>query len=141
MNYESLLLSLGGGVIPSGHRSTQNSGAATLVIGIGGTGVASLAELKRKVYQDPIPDDPDDPVPRYSHIQLLAIDSDEDVIAKMKGRACINGTSEFFPLTSPSWWNIFRYSPVPANHVFPDRPSGDFHGQFFTIYEREGCIS
>ena len=89
MTYESLLLNLGGGVVPSGHRSKPYAGAAALLIGIGGTGVDVLTKIKRKVYQDLIPDDPNDPIPRYDHIQFLAIDSDEDVIAKMKGRAKI----------------------------------------------------
>ena len=101
MTYESLLLNYGGGVIPPGHRSKQYAGAATLIIGIGGTGIAALAELKQKVYQDLIPDNPDDPVPRYDHIQFLAIDSDEQAIANMKGRARINGSSEFFSIRNP----------------------------------------
>ena len=101
MTYESLLLNLGGGVIPSGHRSRPYAGAATLLIGIGGTGVDVLTKIKQKVYQDLTPDNPDDPVPRYDHIQFLAIDSDEDVIANMKGKARINGTSEFFSINIP----------------------------------------
>ena len=101
MTYESLLLNLGGGVIPSRHRSRQNTDAATLVIGIGGTGVAALAKLKQKVYQDLIPDNPGEPIPRYGHIQFLAIDSDEYDISKMKGKARINAVSEFFSIEKP----------------------------------------
>ena len=76
MTYESLLLNFGGGVIPSGHRSRPYAGAATLLIGIGGTGVDVLTKIKQKVYQDLIPDNPGEPIPRYGHIQFLAIDSD-----------------------------------------------------------------
>ena len=101
MTYESLLLNYGGGVIPSGHRSSPYAGAAALLIGIGGTGVDVLTKIKRKVYQDLIPDDSNAPIPRYDHIQFLAIDSDEDVIANMKGKARINGTSEFFSINIP----------------------------------------
>ena len=101
MTYESLLLNYGGGIISSSKQSKQYAGAAAVAIGIGGTGVAALAELKRKVYQQLIPDNPNDPVPRYDHIQFLAIDSDEDVIAKMKGKARINGSSEFFSISNP----------------------------------------
>ena len=108
MTYESLLLNLGGGVIPSGHRSRPYAGAAALLIGIGGTGVDVLTEIKRKVYQDLIPDDPNAPVPRYDHIQFLAIDSDEDVIAKMKGRAKIDPASEFFSLSDPYLWKALK---------------------------------
>ena len=108
MTYESLLLNLGGGVIPSEHRSSPYAGAAALLIGIGGTGVDVLTEIKRKVYQDLIPDDPNAPVPRYDHIQFLAIDSDEDVIAKMKGRAKIDPASEFFSLSDPYLWKALK---------------------------------
>lgn len=108
MTYESLLLNLGGGVIPSGHRSRPYAGAAALLIGIGGTGVDVLTKIKRKVYQDLIPDNPNDPIPRYDHIQFLAIDSDEDVIAKMKGRAKIDPASEFFSLSDPYLWKALK---------------------------------
>ena len=108
MTYESLLLNLGGGVIPSGHRSRPYAGAAALLIGIGGTGVDVLTKIKRKVYQDLIPDDSNAPVPRYDHIQFLAIDSDEDVINKMKGRAKIDPASEFFSLSDPYLWKALK---------------------------------
>ena len=101
MTYDSLLLNYGGGIISSSKQSRQYAGAAAVAIGIGGTGVAALAELKRKVYQQLIPDNPGEPVPRYDHIQFLAIDSDEDVIAKMKGKARLNASSEFFSISNP----------------------------------------
>ena len=109
MTYESLLLNLGGGVIPSGHRSRPYAGTATLLIGIGGTGVDVLTKIKRKVYQDLIPDHPDDPVPRYDHIQFLAIDSDEDVIAKTKGKGKIDSASEFFSLSNRYLWDTLKH--------------------------------
>ena len=62
MTYDSLLLNCGGGVISTSQKSKQFGGAA-LCIGIGGTGVSALAELKRKVYQQLEPDDPNDAVP------------------------------------------------------------------------------
>ena len=49
--YDSLLLNCGGGIINRSQQSKQYRGAAALAIGIGGTGVAALAELKQKVYQ------------------------------------------------------------------------------------------
>lgn len=102
MTYESLLLNYGGGVIPSSCLAAPSNKAATLVIGIGGTGVAALTELKRKVCQDLIPDNSNEPIPRYRHIQFLAIDSDEDVIAGMQGKARIDPVSEFFLLSDLS---------------------------------------
>lgn len=119
VNYESLLLNLGGGVTPSGHRARQNTRAATLVIGIGGTGVAALTELKRKVCQDLIPDNSNEPIPRYRHIQFLAIDSDEDVIAGMQGDAKIDPVSDFFLLSAPSLWDALSVQKtIRSNPLF-----------------------
>lgn len=96
--YDSLLLNYGGGIINQSQQSKQYSGSAALAIGIGGTGTAALAELKRKIYQQLIPDNPDSPTPRYDHIQLLAIDSDEDGIKKMRGKSRLDISSEFFSI-------------------------------------------
>lgn len=93
--YDSLLLSCGGGIINDREKSDQYRGAAALAIGIGGTGVAALAQLKRKVYQQLKPDDPESDIPQYKHIQFLAIDSDEGDIDQMRGRAKLSKTEEF----------------------------------------------
>ena len=84
MFYDSLLLNNGGGVVSATQKSEQFGGAA-LCIGIGGTGVDALAQLKRKVYQQLEPDDPSSPIPKYKHIQFLAIDSDTSAFKGVKG--------------------------------------------------------
>ncbi|MBM6939177.1 hypothetical protein H7U37_11700 [Pseudoflavonifractor phocaeensis] len=101
MTYDSLLLNYGGGIISASKQSKQYGGAAAVAIGIGGTGVAALAELKRKVYQQLEPDNPGEPVPHYDHIQFLAIDSDETEIDGMHGKARLNKGSEFFSVSNP----------------------------------------
>lgn len=93
--YDSLLLNCGGGIINDREKSEQYRGAAALAIGIGGTGVAALAQLKRKVYQQLQPDNPGSDIPKYQHIQFLAIDSDEGDIDQMRGRARLSKTDEF----------------------------------------------
>ena len=100
--YDSLLLNCGGGIINHRQQSRQYCGAAALAIGIGGTGVAALAELKRKVYQQLEPDNPDSPIPTYQHIQFLAIDSDESEIASMRGPARLDKDKEFFSINNPN---------------------------------------
>ena len=77
--YDSMLLSNGGGIIGTRQKSKQFNEEASLIIGIGGTGVAALTRLKQKVYQQLLPDDPDSSVPEYKHIRFLAIDSDTTV--------------------------------------------------------------
>lgn len=98
--YDSLLLNCGGGIINRSQQSKQYRGAAALAIGIGGTGVAALAELKQKVYQQLEPDNPDSPVPEYQHIQFLAIDSDPTDIAMMRGMARLDKGREFFSINN-----------------------------------------
>lgn len=100
--YDSLLLNCGGGIINRSQQSKQYRGAAALAIGIGGTGVAALAELKQKVYQHLEPDNPDSPVPEYQHIQFLAIDSDPTDIAMMRGMARLDREREFFSINNPN---------------------------------------
>ena len=100
--YDSLLLNCGGGIINRSQQSKQYRGAAALAIGIGGTGVAALAELKQKVYQQLEPDDPDSPVPEYQHIQFLAIDSDTTDIDQMRGKARLDREREFFSINNPN---------------------------------------
>ena len=100
--YDSLLLNCGGGIINHSQQSKQYRGAAALAIGIGGTGVAALAELKQKVYQQLEPDNPDSPVPEYQHIQFLAIDSDTTDIDQMRGKAKLDKGREFFSINNPN---------------------------------------
>ena len=100
--YDSLLLNCGGGIINHSQQSKQYRGAAALAIGIGGTGVAALAELKQQVYLQLEPDNPDSPVPEYQHIQFLAIDSDTTDIDRMRGKAKLDKGREFFSINNPN---------------------------------------
>ena len=106
--YDSLLLNCGGGIINHSQQSRQYRGAAALAIGIGGTGVAALAELKQKVYQQLEPDNPDSPVPEYQHIQFLAIDSDTTDIDRMRGMARLDREREFFSINNPNLATALR---------------------------------
>ena len=70
MKYDSLLLNCGGGITNPAAKSKQFSQSAALCIGIGGTGIAALSDLKGKIYQQLIPDNPGDPLVKYDGIQL-----------------------------------------------------------------------
>ena len=59
--YDQLLLEFGGGVINAKYQSEAYKKAACVAIGIGGTGIAALKRLKKNVYQQLIPDDPEAP--------------------------------------------------------------------------------
>lgn len=116
MIYDSLLLNNGGGIINNSQKSEQYRGSAALCIGIGGTGVAALQELKRKVYQQLEPDDPNSPIPTYQHIQFLAIDSDETDIARQTGKSRLDKNAEFFSVKNGALADILATKePVKNN--------------------------
>lgn len=78
--YQSLLLSTGGGIISNVQKSLQDD-APVVVIGVGGTGAKALDTLKKKVYRQLQPDNPDETVPKYGHIRFMEIDSDAEWMA------------------------------------------------------------
>ena len=82
--YSQLLLSTGGGIVSNTSKADQ-SGGATVAIGLGGTGIDCLKLLKKEVYTRIKPDNYDPKkegdydisfVPKYGHIKFLAIDTD-----------------------------------------------------------------
>ncbi len=102
MMYNSLLLQSGGGISSGISSSPRYDGSAALVIGIGGTGMRAIAELKKRVRRQIEPDDPDSGVRRYEHIQFLAIDSDGTDIANMRGEGALDASDEFFSINMPT---------------------------------------
>ncbi len=84
--YDQLLLEYGGGVISAQAQSDAYKKDACVAIGIGGTGIAALKQLKKEVFQRLKPDNEEDPVPRYGHIKFIAIDSDEISAGQGKGK-------------------------------------------------------
>lgn len=79
MIYKDLLLSTGGGIIDK-NRLAGYSGEPMLFIGLGGTGIDCLKEVKKAVYNRIKPDDIKSNSPQYRHIQFLGIDSDANSI-------------------------------------------------------------
>lgn len=75
--YSKLLLSAGGGIVSSMQQAEQEKNTATILIGLGGTGIDAIRTIKTQVYSRLKPDDPDAIVPRYEHIRFLGIDSAE----------------------------------------------------------------
>lgn len=74
--YSKLLLSAGGGIISAKQQAKQEENTATLLIGLGGTGVNCIRTIKTRVYDRLEPDDPTAVMPRYSRIQFLGVDAD-----------------------------------------------------------------
>ena len=73
--YSKLLLSAGGGIVSATQQAEQAKNTATVLIGLGGTGIDALRAIKTQVYSRLKVDDPDAAVPRYEHIRFLGVDS------------------------------------------------------------------
>ena len=76
MIYPRLSLKNGGGIVSEQQQAEQNPNAVHLLIGLGGTGIDCIAEIKKQVYTGIKPDDPKAEVPTYQYIQFLAVDAD-----------------------------------------------------------------
>ena len=106
---DKLLLSMGGGItVDEKEHCPQNKNSVSICIGIGGTGLAALAELKRKVYSQVEPDDPDAPVHNINRIRFLAIDSDETEREKLKRIANFNAPDEWFSICDYNMIDVFQ---------------------------------
>ena len=73
--YSRLLLSTGGGIISTGQQADQAQNTASILIGLGGTGVHCIRTIKTQVYDRLKADNPGAAVPEYRAIRFLGIDS------------------------------------------------------------------
>lgn len=73
--YSKLLLSTGGGIVSPQQQAEQTKNTATILIGLGGTGVDCIRTIKTQVYNRLKPDDPKADIPLYSHIRFLGVDA------------------------------------------------------------------
>ena len=100
--YQKLLLNCDGGIIDATQQSEQDN-CAVVAIGLGGTGVDCLKNLKAKVYNRVKPDNPDSSVPIYSHIKFLAVDTDKTGMVEKNAVSAeiskIDMDTEFFDLS------------------------------------------
>lgn len=113
--YRDLLLSTGGGVIGNRQLDEQNA-CATIAIGLGGTGVACLRNLKRQVYARLQPDNPDAVVPAYQHIKFLAVDTDKNSLSADGKINSLDEVTEFFDISTPSIGALIADTEAIATH-------------------------
>lgn len=111
--YPQLLLSAGGGIVSAQQQAKQVANTATILIGLGGTGIDCLRTIKTQVYSRLEPDDPKAIIPTYQHIRFLGIDSDNskqgtaDEDEQEQGQKRRQGSmsldaGEFFPIANPN---------------------------------------
>ena len=114
--YKSLLLSAGGGIISRDQQAEQRK-AATIAIGLGGTGIDCLKTLKREVYDRLKPDD-DGPIQQYKHIKFLAIDTDYYSVEADGMVYSINKETEFLDLGCSDIHALLRNATVLKNKSY-----------------------
>ena len=73
--YKTLSLASGGGILSRNRQAAQAQNTATVLIGLGGTGIDALRTVKTQVHRHLQPDDPDAVHPEYAHIRFLGIDT------------------------------------------------------------------
>ena len=78
MIYENMLLSAGGGLELVNKLMGADPECASLILGIGQTGIRAMQQLKKKVFHDLQGDDREEEPPRFGSIRFLGIDSDPD---------------------------------------------------------------
>ena len=96
--YSQLLLSTGGGIISQTQQADQVDNTATVLIGLGGTGVNCIKQIKRAVY-DRLKPDPGSELPEYRHIRFLGIDADGTVVQNSSDRSHLNKQTEFLNIS------------------------------------------
>ena len=101
--YQKLMLNCDGGIIDATQQSEQDN-CAVVAIGLGGTGVDCLKNLKAKIYNRVKADNPDSAVPVYSHIKFLALDTDKGGMKKSNDKnsdiSKIDLDTEFFDISN-----------------------------------------
>lgn len=73
--YRQLILSAGGGIILARQQAEQTRNTATVLIGLGGTGLDCIRTIKTRVYERLLSDNRQDIKPTYQHIRFLGVDS------------------------------------------------------------------
>ncbi len=111
MEYRHLLLSTGGGVVSTTQMDVP-SNCATIAIGLGGTGISCLRNLKRQVYSRLLPDDPKAVIPAYSHIKFLAVDTDKSSLDPDGQIYDLNGDTEYFDISSANITGLLSQTKV-----------------------------
>lgn len=111
-SYARLLLSTGGGIISAGQQADQARNTASILIGLGGTGVHCIRTIKTQVYDRLKPDIPGAAVPTYSHIRFLGVDSAEasrrGALRQDPNKRPDNGASadQIMPLSDSEFFSI-----------------------------------
>lgn len=114
MIYKDLLLPIGGGIIDR-NRLAEQSNVPTLFIGIGGTGIDCLREVKQEVFNRIKPDNPESPKPEYRRVQFLGIDTDRYCLQDAGTVYDLDENTEFVDISVPNLAAIVHSSAFNEN--------------------------
>ncbi|MCI2185617.1 MAG: tubulin-like doman-containing protein [Bifidobacterium tibiigranuli] len=96
------MLNADGGIIDVSQQAEQDN-AAVLCIGLGGTGINALRNLKAKIYNRVRPDDSVSGAKQYPHIKFLAVDTDRVLFNSVNYKSSaiehLDPDQEFFDLS------------------------------------------
>lgn len=79
------------------HKQEQVKNSINLFIGLGGTGIDCIKQIKKNVTERIMPDESNSDVEEYKHIRFLALDSDDRVANK----------DDIFPLAQKDYFSIY----------------------------------
>ncbi|WP_461881526.1 hypothetical protein, partial [Fusicatenibacter sp.] len=112
MIYPKLSLRTGGGIVSELQQAEQVKNTATLLIGLGGTGIDCLKEIKKQMRVSIKPDNPGAEVPVYEHIRFLAVDNENIDEEKEE----LFEKEEIFDLSSATIWEGFSKREFVKKH-------------------------
>ena len=109
--YRSLLYSAGGGIV-SPEQQAEQACCANIFIGLGGTGIDCLKQVKKQVYEQIRPDDPNAVIPSYQHIKFLAVDADPRGLDETNLPSSLSKNTEFLDLRCADISALLHNAPI-----------------------------
>ena len=109
--YRSLLYSAGGGIV-SPEWQAEQADCANIFIGLGGTGIDCLKQVKKQVYEQIRPDDPNAVIPSYQHIKFLAVDADPRGLDETNLPSSLSKNTEFLDLRCADISALLHNAPI-----------------------------
>ena len=100
----------------SNKQKNKAAQVANICIGLGGTGISCLKTLKREVYSQVEPDNPDAKIPSFSHIQFLAVDTDKNSLESDGTVGSLSEATEFFPISCTNISALLEQTKVLAGN-------------------------
>lgn len=109
--YRSLLYSAGGGIV-SPEQQAEQACCANIFIGLGGTGIDCLKQVKKQIYEQIRPDNPNAVIPSYQHIKFLAVDADPRGLDETNLPSSLSKNTEFLDLRCADISALLHNAPI-----------------------------